>query len=509
MTPSVLISLIGCGRREGTQRCLQKALTTAPHAQFVLTNNASRDGTGEMFELIARPLRNVTIFHEPENTGFIPPGNRSFHLSVTRGCEFTVLLNDDTDPPDGWLEKLLAPFDDPSVALTCPHGTCCSLDHNFHGFEGDRFEYCEGSCLAIRNSAIQSFTPTLFDENLTGIYGDDSNLSLRVREKGYSIARADFHMPHIRSATTRAPEVKAFCDYHQAKNHVYNAHRWAHYLRTRRMDFPILLSRSYAIGDVLLLTPIIRAIANSNPLSPVYVSTDFPEIFARNPNVYHAGKTKTCTGDTLQIDLDGSYENTTMTHIVHAYEATVRQHLPGLEPVELRTELFPAEADAQWARQVRDGLAGTKPLAIIGSDPTTWTGKNWPGERFSTIRHWLEQKGWATVAVGTKKPELQTTIHQLAALLSLSQLFIGNDSFPMHAAQAMGCPTVGIFGATLPRCIFTQGSKAAAAVASPAIPCAGARHRVVGTTHVPCDGACIRSVTVEDVQEAITKLEVL
>lgn len=513
MKPSVLISMIGCGRMEGTQKCLGKALRTAAGAEFVLTNNASKDKTGEMFEAMAANMAAngaptpITIFHEKENTGFIPPGNRAFHMAVTRGLEFTILLNDDTDPPAGWLERLLAPFEDPTVALTCPRGTCCTLDASFGGHGGRDFEYCEGSCLAIRNSAILSFSPTLFDENLTGIYGDDSNLSLRAREKGWKIARADFDMPHIRSATTRSPEVSAFCEFHKEKNHRYNVKRWAHYLKVRRFDFPIIISRSYAIGDVLLTTPIIRAIAKSNPLSPIHVQTDFPEIFARNPYVHSAAKRIERMPDAMVIDLDGAYEKRQMTHIVDSYEAEAREQLPGMFHVELRTEMFPSEEDYAWARRVK-GAAPEHKLALIGCDRTTWKGKNWPEDNFAAIRKELQRMGWMTLTVGSKGQEVLSTIHQLAALCSVSQLFIGNDSFPMHCAQAMGCPVVGIFGPTLPRYILTQGSKAAGAAALPSVPCAGQRHRVLNSTFVDCDGDCIRSVTTEAVMQAFAKLEI-
>jgi len=509
-SPQVLISMIGCGRKEGTKKCLLAALKTAPDALFLLTDNASKDGTGDMFAEIAKWNAGVTVIRETENTGFIPPGNRAFRHSVERGCAFTVLLNDDTDPPEGWLERLLEPFVDPQVALVCPQGTCCTLDHNFHGSSGRKFEYCEGSCLAIRNSAIASFSSTLFDENLTGIYGDDSNLSLRVLEKGFKIAQAQFDMPHIRSATTRSPEVSAFCEFHQKKNHDYNVKRWSHYLKVRRFDYPIVLKRSYAIGDVLLITPIIKAIAKSNPLSPIHVQTDYPELFLRNPHVHHAAKKIEPLKDQLVIELDGAYENKTMTHIVHGYEQEARKQMPGLGKVELQTEIFPSKEDYQWAEDQRKmlGLDGAK-FACIGSDPTTWRGKNWSDAKFNQVRIWLQQRGWRTLTVGSKRGEVQTTIHQLAALLSMSQLFIGNDSFPLHCAQAVGCPVVGVFGPTLPRFIFTQTSKAAAAVADTSIRCAGERHRVIGKTFVDCDALCINSVTPEQVWSAIEKLEIL
>ena len=44
----------------------------------------------------------------------------------------------------------------------------------------------------------------------------------------------------------------------------------------------------------------------------------------------------------------------------------------------------------------------------------------------------------------------ETSVGELIALLSLSSAFIGNDSGAMHIANALGIPTVGIFGSTNP-----------------------------------------------------------
>ncbi|MGB8954479.1 MAG: glycosyltransferase family 9 protein, partial [Tumebacillaceae bacterium] len=44
----------------------------------------------------------------------------------------------------------------------------------------------------------------------------------------------------------------------------------------------------------------------------------------------------------------------------------------------------------------------------------------------------------------------RTSLHELAALLSLCKVFVGNDSGPMHLAAAMGVRTIGLFGPNTP-----------------------------------------------------------
>ncbi len=52
----------------------------------------------------------------------------------------------------------------------------------------------------------------------------------------------------------------------------------------------------------------------------------------------------------------------------------------------------------------------------------------------------LEHPGWARSAAGS------TTPRELAGILRSCALFIGNDSFPMHLAVALGVPVVAVFG---------------------------------------------------------------
>jgi len=50
------------------------------------------------------------------------------------------------------------------------------------------------------------------------------------------------------------------------------------------------------------------------------------------------------------------------------------------------------------------------------------------------------------------------TLHESAALLSLAQLFIGHDSGPLHVANALDVPVVGIFAPGQPKRTFPQGT---------------------------------------------------
>jgi heptosyltransferase-2 len=90
----------------------------------------------------------------------------------------------------------------------------------------------------------------------------------------------------------------------------------------------------------------------------------------------------------------------------------------------------------------------------------------WPIERFAAVARALIDDGVGVVVLGGPEEEekgvqLQelvgckekvlnlagrTSIHESAAVLASCDLFLGNDSGPMHVAAAMGTPVVAVFG---------------------------------------------------------------
>lgn len=107
---------------------------------------------------------------------------------------------------------------------------------------------------------------------------------------------------------------------------------------------------------------------------------------------------------------------------------------------------------------------------IVTIHPTTpWPPRNWPVKRFAKVADYLVEKYEAKIIlVGSQQEKNssiklstlmeeknkknvisavgKTNIKQLAALLKKTNLFIGNDSGPMHIASAMNTPTIALFG---------------------------------------------------------------
>ena len=104
---------------------------------------------------------------------------------------------------------------------------------------------------------------------------------------------------------------------------------------------------------------------------------------------------------------------------------------------------------------------------LIGIHPGgNWEYKLWDGKNYADIASILAEKLNATILLfaGPNERDLQTRVAEmmdvppilvqtddlrhLAALISACDVYIGNDTGPMHIAAAVGTPVVALFGST-------------------------------------------------------------
>jgi GT2 family glycosyltransferase/ADP-heptose:LPS heptosyltransferase len=520
MSIKFAIHMIGLNRRELSEKCLASIARNSGEEKFhvILTNNGSDDGTRELFDKMKGDR--VTVIHNETNEGFISPNNKAFEIAKKMGCQYCVAINNDVEVPEGWLEMLAAPLDaDPLGALSGPSGTCRTLHPNMDGYPGERLDYIEGSCLCAKISIVSKQGP-LFSDYLDLIYGDDSDLSLRMREAGYHIYQVPFEIKHVQCATTRDPAVKERCERAQKHNHEVGMKRWSFFLKCGHFNYPLVVKRKHAIGDVLLTTPVIAALKNAKPERPIWVQTDFPQVFQNNPDVEKAQVELTDMDDVFPVlDLNDAYEKRTEIGILDSYMLEMTARFPKTLGVVMdQPRLHPSGTDFEWADNLaREFNFGSK-VCVMHADTTEWPGKQWPQQRFAEIATWLVLAGWHVVAVGTRPLPQNfdavnlingTNVLQLAALLSRASLFIGGDSFPFHAALAMRCPAVGIFGVTHSKFIVHGSGPKVCLDASNLFPSAGARHRATNVQHLDLGADAIESHSVEDVKAAVKRLGVL
>ncbi|MEE9501988.1 MAG: lipopolysaccharide heptosyltransferase II [Candidatus Aminicenantaceae bacterium] len=165
------------------------------------------------------------------------------------------------------------------------------------------------------------------------------------------------------------------------------------------------------------------------------------------------------------------------THPLEKPRHHVQYYLTLLSKLGLETT--PAELDFPLTdedeRQAKDFLSSlsvdtNNPLIILSPGASYGPAKRWPESSFSRLAILLQtHKNAELLLIGSetdkeiaasiaasmsRKPiDLtgQTTLPQLAGSISQSDLFITNDSGPMHLANALKVPVVAIFGPTDPR----------------------------------------------------------
>ena len=271
----------------------------------------------------------------------------------------------------------------------------------------------------------------------------------------------------------------------------------------------ILLIRLSSLGDVVLTTPAIRAVRTHFPDAYIamLVAKQSADVLRENLHLNEIitfdrlAKNKD-TGEmlriirhlrerkfTMAIDLQRKFRTELLMYFSGARErigkgrlCTVRVeeqgnkhatahyfdllHAAGIPAADQRLELFLAESERIDAAK-RIETAGIRDTALkIGIFPGAgWKLREWMPERFAAIGDRLVAQFNANVLVfgGQKETELVQTvvdlmdtpaipfagnlqIRQLAACIEQCDLFLTNDTGPMHIAAAVGTPTVSLFG---------------------------------------------------------------
>lgn len=239
-TPRVSVVILAWNAWEYTSRCLASLRTTLRESdQVIVVDNGSRDLTAA---LLGR-YDWVQVHTNAVNQGFARGCNQAEALA---SGDVIVFLNNDTIVSPGWLEELLDPFSDPTVAAVGPRSNDVSGHQKIDDLNGgapslasiDRFarswraehrgqvNECArlvGFCLAVRREVFRSVEG--FDEGY-GLGGyEDDDLCMKLRTAGYRllVAHGSF-VHHEAHATFDANGV----DWHdqQVKNQARFEHRW-------------------------------------------------------------------------------------------------------------------------------------------------------------------------------------------------------------------------------------------------------------------------------------------
>jgi ADP-heptose:LPS heptosyltransferase len=154
----------------------------------------------------------------------------------------------------------------------------------------------------------------------------------------------------------------------------------------------------------------------------------------------------------------------------HLYRALLPLGIEGAAPpAEIEVEEESRIAALEFVRRHE-----LRPSAFVAIHPSSGSPrKNWPKERFLDLARRLRQAGWPFLWIeGEADREVVAFLEAradapvardlplsvLAALLSMSEGFVGNDSGVAHLAAAVGARTLTLFGPTDPEVWAPRGA---------------------------------------------------
>jgi len=221
-TPRVSIIVPVFNQIKFTLECLKSLSQAQSEATYeiIVADDCSTDETSQ---ILAR-TRGVKVKRQVENVGFLLNVNSC--VAEARG-EIVLILNNDVQVSDGWLDPLLVALEDPGVGLVAPKllfpngrlqeaGARVNVDGSsrmigvFDDPDLPRYnyardvDYVSGACIALRRDDFLALGG--FSLEYAPAYYEDCDLCLRLRQSGkrirYEPASVVYHHLSVTSNAT-------------------------------------------------------------------------------------------------------------------------------------------------------------------------------------------------------------------------------------------------------------------------------------------------------------------
>jgi lipopolysaccharide heptosyltransferase II len=325
---------------------------------------------------------------------------------------------------------------------------------------------------------------------------------------------------------------------------------------SKREIMRILFLRHDRIGDMVLSTAALRALKRAHPEARITVlaSKRNYEIIQNNPHIdeklVYSGLCwfiKEMRGRTFDLAIDSFYTYEFKQAFV-AYMSRAKYRIgfeeagreiffdvkgPGLYPIKhfvdhllelvaylgadvsgCKPELFLSSKEIRWAADfLSDKGINTNKLTVAIHPGAYYKSNMWPSDRFALVAKKITNELQTNViAFGGHGEEAildkikqrcrddvfivsNISIRQLMAILSRCNLFIGNNSGPLHIAAALGLPTVSTIGPPLVPLWLPYGKNHI--VLRKDLDCSPCNRDVCK------DHRCMKLITVDEVFEAV------
>jgi ADP-heptose:LPS heptosyltransferase len=261
-----------------------------------------------------------------------------------------------------------------------------------------------------------------------------------------------------------------------------------------------------APGDTLLAATVCRILKENFPALRINLITRWPDLVRNDPCLAEINGSETYF--TLRfwylemVQRKERSKNVLMETLgkvgIQSYDYRARVHLT---PHERR------EGERKLASIRRVG----RPLAAFNTMSKEQV-KNWPRHSWVELLHRLADD-FTLVHLGDDREPVfdqvarfagQSSMRESMAILGECDVYIGPDSFLMHAANGLDVPSVIIFGGSRPSCCLGYAENVNLYVPMPCGPCW--LHDSRGDL-CPYNIACMKEVSVDEVKSAVQKLK--
>ncbi|MES2025434.1 MAG: glycosyltransferase [Pseudomonadota bacterium] len=251
-SPLVSVIIPIYGKIDYTLRCLAAIVANPPQAAFevIVVDDNSPDGSPDVLSNV----KGIRLLRNDQNHGFIRSCN--IGAKAAQG-EYVYFLNNDTEVTGGWLDELLRTFHEfPGTGLVgskliYPDGRLQEAGGiiwqdgsawNFGRFQDPQLpvynyarevDYCSGASIMVPKKLFDELDG--FDDHYLPAYCEDSDLALKIRDKGYRVIYQPLstviHFEGITSGTDITQGTKAY----QVENSKKLFERWQHRLKVHQV----------------------------------------------------------------------------------------------------------------------------------------------------------------------------------------------------------------------------------------------------------------------------------
>lgn len=214
--------------------CVDSIFKNTTNFKLYIWNNGSDVPTTQFLQSLT--TQGVEVIESVSNEGFIKPNNA---LAMMGKSEYFILLNSDTIVFPNWDKSLISIMQmNPDIVQTGYQGSILS-DTLQGGCEsyGHQIDYLCGWCMCMPRRIYNEVG--LFDEqHLQFAYCEDSDLSLRLLERGHQIYASSLGLVyHFGNRTILEVAKTTDCQQSFNKNHAWIATRWSEFLSNRHKSF--------------------------------------------------------------------------------------------------------------------------------------------------------------------------------------------------------------------------------------------------------------------------------